>query len=84
MTENRDKLSEPCRLARAERAERGRERRAAFRAACRTDAQSLCAQAPRGRGQLRACLREQQDKLSQPCRIELARARSAEGRIGRP
>ena len=45
--------------------------RGTLRAACSTDAQKLCANAPKGKGQLRGCLREHQNELSDDCRSAL-------------
>ena len=51
--------------------------RAAVRQACQADISSLCAGIQPGGGRIRACLRQNKDKLSQGCRSAIAEAMQA-------
>lgn len=42
--------------------------------ACRADYQAYCSNVPRGDGRILACLRQQGERLSAPCRDALAQA----------
>ena len=44
----------------------------ALRGACTAEAQKFCADAPRGKGQLRSCLQEHQAELSDGCKAAVS------------
>ena len=46
--------------------------RGAVRAACSADVKKFCADAPRGKGQLRGCLQGHEAELSDGCKAALA------------
>jgi hypothetical protein len=48
--------------------------RGAVREACKADTQALCQGIQPGEGRMRACLRANREKLSQPCRDAIASA----------
>jgi len=43
-----------------------------LRGACSAEAQKFCADAPRGKGQLRSCLQEHQAELSDGCKTAVS------------
>jgi hypothetical protein len=45
--------------------------KSALREACKADYQRLCANVPRGGGRIKQCMRDNRDKLSEPCRRAL-------------
>jgi hypothetical protein len=51
--------------------------RAQIRVACKADADALCRGVQPGEGRIRACLRANREKLSQPCRDAIAAALEA-------
>jgi len=48
---------------------------AAWRQACQDDVQKFCAQVDRGRGNLKKCLHQHRDELSQTCKDQIAQHR---------
>ena len=47
-------------------------------AACKADIEKFCASVPRGKGQVRACLTENKDKLAPDCKTALEGAAPAQ------
>lgn len=71
METNKDKFSQACKTAwTTARKQRGE----AFKAACGADVQKLCSGMPSGGGTVRACIKSNIDKLSEPCKAQMASA----------
>lgn len=90
MRRNRAQLSPACQAITGELQRSIEARREALRSAmermrqaCETDVKALCGNAGAGRGHLMACMRQNQDKVSQACKTAMGEMRRmTEGRNG--
>jgi hypothetical protein len=64
-------LSPGCQEARRAAREKAKARAKEIRAACEGDAQKFCADVQPGGGRIHACLKKNQDQLSEACRVTL-------------